>query len=100
MFENKFDMYIRNSYFSEYVDNHFFDSIIVTFSIFFVLIDALSFYIISNFVDWFQDLARWKIAPGSDHGLDTFTTKRHFSVQEAAFSNPDAYIRIYETLSY
>ena len=36
---------------------------------------------------------------GSDHGLDTYATKRRYSVQEAAFSNPDAYIGIYQTLS-
>lgn len=36
---------------------------------------------------------------GSDHGLDTYGTKRRYSVQEAAFSNPEAYIGIYQTLS-
>jgi 5-methylcytosine-specific restriction protein B len=36
---------------------------------------------------------------GSDHGLDTYATKRHYAVQDAAFSNPDAYIGIYQTLS-
>ncbi len=36
---------------------------------------------------------------GSDHGLDTYATKRRYGVQEAAFSNPDAYIGIYQTLS-
>lgn len=32
---------------------------------------------------------------GSEHGLDTYGTKRRFDVQESAFSNPDAYIGIY-----
>ena len=36
---------------------------------------------------------------GSDHGLDAYTTKRHYEVQESAFSNPDAYIGIYQTMS-
>jgi 5-methylcytosine-specific restriction protein B len=36
---------------------------------------------------------------GSDHGLDSYTTKRRYVVQEAAFSNPGAYIGIYQTLS-
>ncbi len=36
---------------------------------------------------------------GNDHGLDTYATKRRYSVQEAAFSNPDAYIGIYQTLA-
>jgi 5-methylcytosine-specific restriction enzyme B len=35
---------------------------------------------------------------GADHGLDSYTTKRRFSVHKAALSNPDAYIGIYETL--
>lgn len=43
-----------------------------------------------------EDLARLF---GSDHGLDTYATKRRYGVQEAAFSNPDAYIGIYETLA-
>ena len=33
---------------------------------------------------------------GNDHGLDTFTTKRRYTVQESAFSNPDAYLGIYQ----
>lgn len=33
-----------------------------------------------------------------DHGLDTFTPQRHYALQEDAFSNPDAYIGIYQTL--
>ena len=36
---------------------------------------------------------------GSDHGLDTYATKRRYAVQVAAFSNPDAYIGIYKTLA-
>lgn len=36
---------------------------------------------------------------GSDHGLDSYATKRRYAVQDAAFSNPDAYISIYQTLS-
>lgn len=36
---------------------------------------------------------------GSDHGLDSYATKRCYAVQEAAFSNPDAYMGIYRTLS-
>jgi 5-methylcytosine-specific restriction protein B len=43
-----------------------------------------------------DDLARLF---GSDHGLDSYTTKRRFTVQDAAFSNPDAYTGIYLTLS-
>ncbi|KVR14075.1 restriction endonuclease [Burkholderia ubonensis] len=35
---------------------------------------------------------------GNDHGLDVYSAKRRYSVQEAAFSNPDAYIGIYQTL--
>jgi 5-methylcytosine-specific restriction enzyme B len=35
---------------------------------------------------------------GGDHGLDSYTTKRRYAVQDAAFSNPDAYIGIYLTL--
>jgi len=43
-----------------------------------------------------DDLARLF---GGDHGLDSYATKRRYAVQEAAFSNPDAYIGIYQTLS-
>ena len=43
-----------------------------------------------------DDLARLF---GSDHGLDSYITKRRYAVQEAAFSNPDAYIGIYQILS-
>ncbi len=42
-----------------------------------------------------NDLARLF---GSGHGLDTYATQRRYAVQEAAFSNPDAYIGIYQTL--
>jgi 5-methylcytosine-specific restriction protein B len=33
---------------------------------------------------------------GTDHGLDTYVTKRRYHVQESAFSQPMAYIRIYQ----
>lgn len=33
---------------------------------------------------------------GNDHGLDAFTTKRRYTLQESAFSNPDAYLGIYQ----
>lgn len=36
---------------------------------------------------------------GDDHGLDSFSTAKRYVDQESAFSNPDAYIGIYETLS-
>ncbi|KHK58699.1 restriction endonuclease [Ralstonia sp. A12] len=36
---------------------------------------------------------------GNDHGLDIYGTKRCYGVQDAAFSNPDAYIGIYQTLA-
>lgn len=32
---------------------------------------------------------------GNDHGLDAYATQRRYVVQEAAFSNPHAYIAIY-----
>ncbi len=35
---------------------------------------------------------------GSDHGLDTYATKQRYAVQDASFTNPDAYIGIYLTL--
>jgi 5-methylcytosine-specific restriction protein B len=35
---------------------------------------------------------------GSDHGLDSYATKRRYALQDAAFSNPDSYIGIYQTL--
>lgn len=35
---------------------------------------------------------------GSDHGLGAYGTKRRYTVQESAFSKPDAYIGIYQTL--
>lgn len=42
-----------------------------------------------------DDLARLF---GTDHGLDSYATKRRYAVQDAAFSNPDAYIGVYQTL--
>lgn len=35
---------------------------------------------------------------GNDHGLDAYTTKRRYSLQEEAFSNPLAYIGVYQSL--
>jgi len=35
---------------------------------------------------------------GGDHGLDSFAIRRRYAVQDAAFSNPDAYIGIYQGL--
>ena len=35
---------------------------------------------------------------GNGHGLDAYATKRRYLVQTSAFSNPDAYIGIYQTL--
>jgi 5-methylcytosine-specific restriction enzyme B len=35
---------------------------------------------------------------GSDHDLDSYAANRRYAVQGAAFSNPDAYIGIYETV--
>lgn len=43
-----------------------------------------------------DDLARLF---GGDHGLDSYATKRRYAVQDAAFSNPDAYIGIYKSLA-
>ena len=43
-----------------------------------------------------EDLARLF---GSDHGLDSYAAKRRYVVQISAFSNPDAYIGIYQTMS-
>lgn len=43
-----------------------------------------------------DDLARLF---GSEHGLNSYATKRRYAVQDAAFSNPDAYIGIYQGLS-
>jgi 5-methylcytosine-specific restriction protein B len=34
---------------------------------------------------------------GNEHGLDIYATKRRYAVQDSAFSNPGAYIRIYDT---
>ena len=42
-----------------------------------------------------EDLARLF---GSDHGLDTYATKQRYVVQESSFTNPDAYMGIYQTL--
>lgn len=36
---------------------------------------------------------------GSDHGLDSYGTKRRYALQDAAFSTPDAYIGIYQELT-
>ncbi|WP_291332392.1 AAA family ATPase [Desulfovibrio sp.] len=36
---------------------------------------------------------------GSDHGLESYTTKRRYTVQPAAFANPQAYIGIYKPLA-
>ncbi|WP_017761688.1 McrB family protein [Pseudacidovorax intermedius] len=33
---------------------------------------------------------------GNDHGLDTYSTKRRYSLQESAFDDPAAYIGIYQ----
>lgn len=37
---------------------------------------------------------------GSDHGLDTYATKQRFMIQDVSFSNPEAYIGIYQSLSH
>jgi 5-methylcytosine-specific restriction protein B len=47
-------------------------------------------------LDHEDDLARLF---GSDHGLDTYATKQRYVVQVASFSNPDAYLGIYQSLS-
>ena len=47
---------------------------------------------VSESADHEDDLARLF---GDDHGLDSYATKRRYAVQDAAFSNPDAYIGIY-----
>ncbi|MFL9863084.1 AAA family ATPase [Paraburkholderia fungorum] len=57
-------------------------------------IEAARFVIESP--DHEDDLARLF---GDDHGLESYGTKPSYVVQEAAFSNPDAYIGIYQTLS-
>lgn len=36
---------------------------------------------------------------GSDHGLEIYVTKRRYTIQGAAFFDPDAYIGIYQTPS-
>jgi 5-methylcytosine-specific restriction protein B len=43
-----------------------------------------------------DDLARLF---GGNHGLHSYATKRRYTKQDAAFSNPEAYIGIYRTLS-
>lgn len=35
---------------------------------------------------------------GNDHGLDSYAAKPRHAVHEAAFLNPDAYMRIYQTM--
>ena len=47
-------------------------------------------------IDHADDLARLF---GSDHGLNSYATKRRYAVQDAAFSSPAAYIGIYQTFS-
>ncbi len=42
-----------------------------------------------------EDLARLF---GSDHGLDSYATRQRYVVQDASFTNPNAYIGIYQTL--
>jgi len=44
-------------------------------------------------VDHEQDLSALF---GNDHGLDSYATKRRYSLQNAAFSLPEAYIRVYQ----
>jgi hypothetical protein len=43
-----------------------------------------------------DDLARLF---GSDHGLTAYATKQRYVIRDASFSNPDAYIGIYQSLS-
>ncbi|CAG4892007.1 McrB family protein [Paraburkholderia saeva] len=57
-------------------------------------LEAARFVIESR--DHEDDLARLF---GGDHGLDSYAVKSSYVIQEAAFSNPDAYIGIYQTLS-
>ncbi|MEP6878405.1 MAG: AAA family ATPase [Nitrosospira sp.] len=52
---------------------------------------------VSESQDHEEDLVRLF---GSDHGLDTYCTSRRYAVQEKAFSNPDAYIGVYQTLGF
>lgn len=47
---------------------------------------------VSESLDHEEDLATLF---GSDHGLDTYGTKRRYGMQDAAFLNPAAYIGIY-----
>lgn len=48
---------------------------------------------ISESVDHEQDLS---VLFGNDHGLDSYATKRRYSLQEEAFTQPLAYIGIYQ----
>ena len=50
---------------------------------------------VSEIIDQEADLTRLF---GNDHGLTAYGTKRRYQIQNAAFNNPDAYIRIYEKL--
>jgi 5-methylcytosine-specific restriction protein B len=36
---------------------------------------------------------------GNDHGLDSYATKRHYSLRESAFDDPAAYIGIYQAIA-
>lgn len=47
-------------------------------------------------VDHEQDLSALF---GNEHGLDSYATKRRYHVQDSAFSQPEAYIRIYQALA-
>jgi len=47
----------------------------------------------SESADHEQDLAKLF---GNDHDLDAYTTKRRYALQEATFSNPLAYIGVYQ----
>ncbi len=56
--------------------------------------DASDQFILES-VDHEQDLAGLF---GNDHGLDNFATKRRYTVQDSAFSRPQAYIATYQNL--
>jgi 5-methylcytosine-specific restriction protein B len=49
---------------------------------------------VTESVDHEEDLSRLF---GDDHGLDIYATKRRYAVQVSAFSNPDAYIMVYQS---
>ncbi len=51
---------------------------------------------VTESIDHEDDLARLF---GSDHGLGTYAIKHRYIVQNASFSNPDAYIGIYQSLA-